>query len=62
MPIATCPQCRKRFWYESPSECATFPFCCERCKMVDLGGWLTERYRIPEPLEDGDLPLDEDDE
>jgi endogenous inhibitor of DNA gyrase (YacG/DUF329 family) len=23
------------------------PFCSERCKTVDLGGWLTEQHRIP---------------
>jgi endogenous inhibitor of DNA gyrase (YacG/DUF329 family) len=23
------------------------PFCSERCKMVDLGAWVTEGYRIP---------------
>lgn len=24
-----------------------FPFCSERCKLVDLGGWLDEDFRIP---------------
>ncbi len=23
------------------------PFCSERCKLVDLGQWATESYRIP---------------
>lgn len=22
------------------------PFCSERCRLVDLGGWLDERFRI----------------
>ena len=26
----------KRFW----------PFCCERCKMAELGLWFQDRYRI----------------
>jgi uncharacterized protein len=26
------------------------PFCSERCKLVDLGKWLNEDYRISEPL------------
>lgn len=26
-----------------------FPFCSERCKLVDLGRWLGEAYRIPGP-------------
>jgi endogenous inhibitor of DNA gyrase (YacG/DUF329 family) len=22
------------------------PFCSERCKVIDLGGWAAERYRV----------------
>jgi hypothetical protein len=25
------------------------PFCSERCKLMDLGGWATERYRVAGP-------------
>jgi len=25
-----------------------FPFCSERCRMLDLGRWVNEEYRIPE--------------
>lgn len=28
----------------------TGPFCSKRCQMVDLGKWLSEDYRISEPL------------
>lgn len=31
------------------------PFCSERCKMIDLGAWATERYRLP-VVEDKDEP------
>jgi endogenous inhibitor of DNA gyrase (YacG/DUF329 family) len=24
-----------------------FPFCSERCKLIDLGKWLSEEYRVP---------------
>ena len=34
--------CRKR-----PVDPAWRPFCCERCKMADLGRWLGEDYRVP---------------
>jgi len=40
------------------------PFCSERCQLVDLGGWTTERYRIPGPSvgdgaeDDGDATED----
>jgi endogenous inhibitor of DNA gyrase (YacG/DUF329 family) len=33
------------------------PFCSERCKVIDLGDWASERYRVPvqnekDPAED----------
>jgi len=24
-----------------------FPFCSARCKLLDLGKWLDEQYRLP---------------
>ena len=30
-----------------------FPFCSERCKLIDLGRWLDGSYQIP--AEDDDL-------
>jgi endogenous inhibitor of DNA gyrase (YacG/DUF329 family) len=29
------------------------PFCSERCKLIDLGKWLGEEYRVSEPLRPG---------
>ncbi len=23
------------------------PFCCERCKNLDLGAWASEEFRVP---------------
>ena len=46
MPLARvrCPKCRKEVvWEGNPWR----PFCSERCRLLDLGGWATERYRIP---------------
>jgi endogenous inhibitor of DNA gyrase (YacG/DUF329 family) len=25
-----------------------YPFCCERCQLVDLGKWLDEDYKVPD--------------
>lgn len=25
------------------------PFCSERCRQIDLGGWASERFRVPDP-------------
>jgi uncharacterized protein len=39
-----CPTCRRELEWES----APFrPFCSERCRLVDLGAWLTEQRAIP---------------
>jgi hypothetical protein len=37
-----------------------FPFCSERCRMLDLGAWLDGEYRFPagRPSQD-DMPFDE---
>ena len=33
------------------------PFCSSRCRLLDLGNWLGDAYRIPaEPDEDAPLP------
>lgn len=37
-----CVVCRER-----PAAAAFRPFCSERCKMVDLGRWLSGSYRVP---------------
>jgi uncharacterized protein len=26
-----------------------FPFCSERCRLLDLGNWASERYLVSEP-------------
>lgn len=42
-----CPTCRRKGpWRDLPHT----PFCSERCKLVDLGKWLGEEYRISSPL------------
>ena len=50
----TCPTCRARVVKDPASPNKLFPFCSERCHLVDLGRWLGEEYRIPgPPLSDG---------
>jgi hypothetical protein len=41
-----CPICHKPAL--SRAENPTFPFCSKRCRMVDLGRWLGEEYRVPD--------------
>ncbi|QKV17194.1 DNA gyrase inhibitor YacG [Oricola thermophila] len=40
-PKLKCPECGK----ESKRE--FFPFCCQRCKDIDLNRWLSGAYAIP---------------
>ncbi len=54
---APCVYCRRK-----PVDPAWRPFCSERCKMADLGRWLTGGYSVPaEPApEEQDPGGDED--
>jgi endogenous inhibitor of DNA gyrase (YacG/DUF329 family) len=61
MPLRVkCPTChRETEWKNNPHR----PFCSDRCKLIDLGAWAEEKYRIPgskRELEPDDH--DEDDE
>ena len=44
--LVKCPQCgRPVLWTaESPYS----PFCSDRCRLIDLGAWLSEAHRIPD--------------
>jgi len=33
-----------------------YPFCSDRCRLVDLAKWLGEGYRIPGPRAGDDAP------
>ena len=56
----TCPTCRTKVTKDGNK---SFPFCSERCQLVDLGRWLAEEYRVPVEDVDGPqvarLPTDE---
>ncbi|HQX78778.1 MAG TPA: DNA gyrase inhibitor YacG [Steroidobacteraceae bacterium] len=45
-----CPTCKRDIEW---SEASPFrPFCSERCRLIDLGAWLSEEHAIPgEPAE-----------
>ena len=44
-----CPICKKPVnEFDDPvSPNRFFPFCGQRCKLIDLGRWLDEKYQIP---------------
>ena len=40
-----CPTCRG---VADKAGNRFYPFCSERCHLVDLGRWLNEEYRVPD--------------
>lgn len=54
--LIICPTCKKRTtWEENPSR----PFCSDRCRILDLGAWAAEEYRISEAAENNTEPHDD---
>lgn len=57
-PKSLCPVCKKEAFRRAKNQ--AFPFCSVRCRLIDLGKWLGEEYRVPdeqaEATED-ELPL-----
>jgi len=50
-----CPNCKKivKLSPEKQSkETEFFPFCSQRCKLIDLGAWLDAKYRLSSELSD----------
>ncbi|UTH72267.1 DNA gyrase inhibitor YacG [Chromobacterium sp. IIBBL 290-4] len=43
--IVPCPTCRAEVRWEPQSRYR--PFCSERCRLIDLGQWADESYRVP---------------
>jgi endogenous inhibitor of DNA gyrase (YacG/DUF329 family) len=54
-----CPICKNPV-PNAPVETgrSDFPFCSERCKLIDLGRWLGGRYQIPVEPDDEDESSD----
>jgi endogenous inhibitor of DNA gyrase (YacG/DUF329 family) len=54
-----CPTCKN----EVTSKDAEFPFCSERCRLIDLGKWASGKYVISSPTQDtSEGGLDSEDE
>lgn len=52
-----CPICKKQVELGAPD----FPFCSERCRLIDLGNWSAEKYVISTPAKPA-KPEDREDE
>jgi uncharacterized protein len=55
--VVACPQCGKSVEWTPAARWR--PFCSERCKLIDLGAWVSDRYRLPVAEDDESAPPDE---
>jgi uncharacterized protein len=53
-----CPTCKNSVKSEDPE----FPFCSDRCRLIDLGKWASGKYVISSPVHDADEGLDDSSE
>jgi endogenous inhibitor of DNA gyrase (YacG/DUF329 family) len=61
MKMIKCPICGKDVKLRKDGKLPpNFPFCSQRCKLIDLGKWLDEEYKISEPLPGGYVPVDDE--
>lgn len=53
--VVKCPTCKRPVDWTPGSPYR--PFCSDRCRLVDLGAWLTEQHKIPDenPTTDEDM-------
>lgn len=42
-----CPICKKPVPVDDPN----MPFCSDRCRVIDLGNWASEKYVISTPAD-----------
>jgi endogenous inhibitor of DNA gyrase (YacG/DUF329 family) len=45
MRTVPCPRCGTPARFSADNKWR--PFCSERCRMIDLGLWASEKYRVP---------------
>ena len=43
--FVSCPRCGTQVPWQAQNRFR--PFCSERCKLIDLGDWAMEKYRVP---------------
>ena len=51
--VVKCPTCGTAVEWVPDNKWR--PFCSDRCRLIDLGAWATDQYRVA-----GETPLDND--
>lgn len=57
MTTVACPTCGEPALFAPGNRWR--PFCSERCRLIDLGAWADEAYRIPAPPDESDAADDD---
>jgi endogenous inhibitor of DNA gyrase (YacG/DUF329 family) len=57
MSLIRCPICERTFDTEQST---AMPFCSDRCRQIDLGRWLGEKYSVPVERLDEEEEFDEE--
>jgi uncharacterized protein len=59
--VYRCPMCKTILPH---ADVPTFPFCSDRCRLLDLGNWLEGKYMASRPIDPTDhledMPRKED--
>lgn len=53
-----CPICGKNVSLDDPNS----PFCSDRCRIIDLSNWATEKYVISDPAAPGEFGNEDSEE
>jgi uncharacterized protein len=59
--VVSCPTCQRPVEWSAASPFR--PFCSERCRLIDLGAWMTDQRAIPGeelPQTSHDVPAGDD--
>ena len=59
MATVPCPTCGKTVEWSESSRWR--PFCSERCKLIDLGEWMSEAHRIAGEPADAEIHREDED-
>lgn len=55
-----CPICKKKI--KKSEKDSNFPFCSERCRLIDLNAWFEGDYKISRPVSDEEDKKDDNSE
>jgi uncharacterized protein len=60
--VVKCPTCRRNVEWSDAQPYR--PFCSDRCRLIDLGAWVSEQHKIPDEsaAQDGTFHTDSSDE